>query len=129
MEVVLGSKGRESLPDRQLHSSTSASAAGRRRPRRNARAFIITKKTGTRIKTWMVDVIMPPTIGAAIGFITSEPTLDYHKMGMRLARTAATVISLVRHHRLLERFLHDVLKYSWDEVHEEAERLEHFISE
>jgi len=36
---------------------------------------------------------------------------------------------LVRHHRLLERFLHDVLKYSWDEVHEEAERLEHFISE
>jgi DtxR family Mn-dependent transcriptional regulator len=36
---------------------------------------------------------------------------------------------IVRHHRLLELFLHDVLKYSWDEVHEEAERLEHFISE
>lgn len=36
---------------------------------------------------------------------------------------------LVRHHRLLELFLHDILKYSWDEVHEEAERLEHFISE
>lgn len=36
---------------------------------------------------------------------------------------------LVRHHRLLELFLHDVLQYSWDEVHEEAERLEHFISE
>lgn len=36
---------------------------------------------------------------------------------------------LVRHHRLLELFLHDVLKYSWDEVHEEADRLEHFISE
>ena len=36
---------------------------------------------------------------------------------------------LIRHHRLLELFLHDVLKYSWDEVHEEAERLEHFISE
>src|SRR5690349_5944208 len=36
---------------------------------------------------------------------------------------------LVRHHRLLERFLHDVLNYPWDEVHEEAERLEHFISE
>jgi DtxR family Mn-dependent transcriptional regulator len=36
---------------------------------------------------------------------------------------------LVRHHRLLELFLHNVLKYSWDEVHEEAERLEHFISE
>jgi DtxR family Mn-dependent transcriptional regulator len=36
---------------------------------------------------------------------------------------------LVRHHRLLELFLHHVLNYSWDEVHEEAERLEHFISE
>ena len=36
---------------------------------------------------------------------------------------------LVRHHRLLELFLHNVLKYSRDEVHEEAERLEHFISE
>lgn len=36
---------------------------------------------------------------------------------------------IVRHHRLLELFLHDILKYSWDEVHEEAERLEHFISE
>ena len=38
-------------------------------------------------------------------------------------------LEVVRHHRLIERFLHDVLDYSWDEVHDEAERLEHFISE
>ncbi len=38
-------------------------------------------------------------------------------------------LEVLRHHRLLERFLHDVLGYSWDEVHDEAERLEHFISE
>src|ERR1019366_5295520 len=38
-------------------------------------------------------------------------------------------IEVVRHHRLLERFLHDVLDYPWDEVHDEAERLEHYISE
>jgi len=38
-------------------------------------------------------------------------------------------LEVVRHHRLLERFLHDFLDYPWDEVHEEAERLEHFISE
>jgi DtxR family Mn-dependent transcriptional regulator len=38
-------------------------------------------------------------------------------------------LEVLRHHRLLERFLHDVLDYSWDEVHDEAERLEHFISE
>jgi DtxR family Mn-dependent transcriptional regulator len=36
---------------------------------------------------------------------------------------------VLRHHRLLERFLHEFLGYSWDEVHEEAERLEHYISE
>ena len=36
---------------------------------------------------------------------------------------------VLRHHRLLERFLHDVLDFGWDEVHEEAERLEHYISE
>jgi DtxR family Mn-dependent transcriptional regulator len=36
---------------------------------------------------------------------------------------------ILRHHRLLERFLHDILDFSWDEVHDEAERLEHYISE
>jgi DtxR family transcriptional regulator, Mn-dependent transcriptional regulator len=50
--------------------------------------------------------------------------------GARLTMTGKRrAWELVRHHRLLELFLHDVLKYSWDEVHEEAERLEHFISE
>jgi DtxR family Mn-dependent transcriptional regulator len=38
-------------------------------------------------------------------------------------------LEVLRHHRLLERFLHDVLGYSWDEVHDDAERLEHYISE
>jgi DtxR family Mn-dependent transcriptional regulator len=38
-------------------------------------------------------------------------------------------LEIIRHHRLLERFLHEFLDYGWDEVHEEAERLEHFISE
>jgi DtxR family Mn-dependent transcriptional regulator len=50
--------------------------------------------------------------------------------GVRLSSTGRKrALEIVRHHRLLERFLHDVLDYPWDEVHEEAERLEHFISE
>ena len=36
---------------------------------------------------------------------------------------------MVRHHRLLETYLVQALGYSWDEVHDEAERLEHAISE
>jgi DtxR family transcriptional regulator, iron-dependent repressor len=35
---------------------------------------------------------------------------------------------IVRRHRLIERFLTDVLAIPWDEVHEEAERLEHAMS-
>jgi DtxR family transcriptional regulator, Mn-dependent transcriptional regulator len=59
------------------------------------------------------------------------PLIQYEKhRGARLtAAGKRRAWELVRHHRLLELFLHDVLKYSWDEVHEEAERLEHFISE
>lgn len=38
-------------------------------------------------------------------------------------------IEVIRHHRLIESYLHEALDYGWDEVHEEAEKLEHFISE
>jgi DtxR family Mn-dependent transcriptional regulator len=38
-------------------------------------------------------------------------------------------LELIRHHRLIEMFLVQVLGFGWDEVHEEAERLEHVISE
>src|SRR5579884_4440993 len=48
-------------------------------PRFSARSFIMTKKTGKRMRTWMVKVIIPPTMGAAIGFITSEPMPDSHR--------------------------------------------------
>ncbi|HEY6273855.1 MAG TPA: metal-dependent transcriptional regulator [Terriglobales bacterium] len=50
--------------------------------------------------------------------------------GVRLTHPGKMrALEVLRHHRLLERFLHDALDYNWDEVHEEAERLEHFISE
>ncbi|HEY0606255.1 MAG TPA: metal-dependent transcriptional regulator [Herpetosiphonaceae bacterium] len=38
-------------------------------------------------------------------------------------------LEIVRHHRLLELYLVEALGYSWDEVHDEAEVLEHYISE
>ena len=38
-------------------------------------------------------------------------------------------LEVVRHHRLLELYLADALGYSWDEVHDEADKLEHTISE
>jgi DtxR family Mn-dependent transcriptional regulator len=59
------------------------------------------------------------------------PFVRYEKHhGVRLTATGKMrALEVLRHHRLLERFLHDFLDYSWDEVHDEAERLEHFISE
>jgi len=41
----------------------------------------------------------------------------------------AVALEIVRHHRLLEMFLTRKLGYGWDEVHDEAEALEHVISE
>lgn len=38
-------------------------------------------------------------------------------------------LEVIRHHRLLELYLAEALGYSWDTVHDEAERLEHVISE
>ncbi|GGJ58814.1 metal-dependent transcriptional regulator [Deinococcus roseus] len=38
-------------------------------------------------------------------------------------------LEILRHHRLLELYLTQALGFSWDEVHEEADRLEHVISE
>jgi DtxR family Mn-dependent transcriptional regulator len=59
------------------------------------------------------------------------PLVDYKKhQGVTLTYEGEkAALEIMRHHRLVESFLHEVLDYSWDEVHEEAERLEHVISE
>lgn len=62
---------------------------------------------------------------------TAEPPLvEYHKNhGARLtAAGERAALALIRCHRLLELFLHEKLGYAWDEVHDEADRLEHVIS-
>ena len=62
---------------------------------------------------------------------TEPPLLDYRKhRGVKLTADGEKVaLEIIRHHRLLEMFLHQTLGYSWDEVHDEADRLEHVISE
>jgi DtxR family transcriptional regulator, Mn-dependent transcriptional regulator len=50
--------------------------------------------------------------------------------GVELTRSGEKIaLEIVRHHRLLELFLIEALGYSWDEVHAEADVLEHVISE
>ena len=38
-------------------------------------------------------------------------------------------LEIIRHHRLLETYLKEIMGYNWREMHDEAERLEHHISE
>ncbi len=50
--------------------------------------------------------------------------------GVQLTASGERIaLEVIRHHRLLELYLVEALGYSWDEVHEEAEKLEHHISE
>jgi DtxR family Mn-dependent transcriptional regulator len=59
------------------------------------------------------------------------PLVEYerHRGVLLSAAGKRRALEVVRHHRLLETFLYEVLDYPIEEVHEEAERLEHFISE
>ena len=63
--------------------------------------------------------------------VSAEPLVEYERhRGVRLSPAGKRrALEVLRHHRLIETFLYEVLDYPIDEVHEEAERLEHFISE
>ena len=74
--------------------------------------------------------LSPPTVHEMIGRLegdgyverADDKSLTFTERGRREAE------AIVRRHRLIERFLTDVLGIPWDEVHEEAERLEHAMS-
>jgi DtxR family Mn-dependent transcriptional regulator len=74
--------------------------------------------------------------GSVTGMIqklaSTKPALvEYEKhQGVTLTKEGRkAALEVIRHHRLLEAWLVQTLGYSWDEVHEEAERLEHVISD
>ncbi len=75
--------------------------------------------------------ISSPSVSEMVTRLTAQGLVEHDRYrGQQLTREGRKVaLELVRHHRLLEMFLVQVLGYSWDEVHEEAERLEHVISE
>jgi DtxR family Mn-dependent transcriptional regulator len=74
--------------------------------------------------------LSPPTVHEMVGRLERDGyvTRGEHKVIAFTAQGAEQAEVIVRRHRLIERFLTDVLKVPWDEVHEEAERLEHAMS-
>jgi DtxR family Mn-dependent transcriptional regulator len=75
--------------------------------------------------------ISSPSVSEMVTRLTAQGLVEHDRYhGQQLTREGRKIaLELVRHHRLLEMFLVKVLGYAWDEVHEEADRLEHVISE
>ncbi len=107
-------------------------------------AATVAEEEYLQILFWLQEAGLPMT-GANIARAMQLSAPTVHEMVGRLERDgyitrgtdrtiaftdsgAAHAEGIVRRHRLIERFLTDVLGVPWDEVHEEAERLEHAMS-
>ncbi len=75
--------------------------------------------------------ISSPSVSEMVTRLSAQGLVEHDRYrGQQLTKEGRKVaLELVRHHRLLEMFLVRVLGFGWDEVHDEAERLEHVISE
>ncbi len=73
----------------------------------------------------------PASVTNMVQKLSDLKLLSYRPyQGVRLTEAGSKVaLEVIRHHRLIELYLLEVLGYSWDKVHAEADRLEHVISE
>lgn len=78
--------------------------------------------------------VKPPSVTGMLKHLAEDPAgpfvryTPYH--GVELTdRGLAISLEMLRHHRLIELFLAELLGMPWDRVHAEAERLEHVLSE
>ncbi|MCL4274278.1 MAG: metal-dependent transcriptional regulator [Anaerolineales bacterium] len=79
-----------------------------------------------------LKISAPSVTGMVKKLASAKPAMVEYQKHQGVTLTAAgkrAALEVIRHHRLLETWLVQMLGYSWDEVHEEAERLEHVISE
>lgn len=84
--------------------------------------------TGTLASTLGLS---PGTVTAMLRTLAQNELVDYEAYsGVLLTESGRRLATeVVRRHRLLELFLVRVLGFDWSEVHDEAERLEHAVSE
>jgi DtxR family Mn-dependent transcriptional regulator len=73
----------------------------------------------------------PPTVTSMLESLAERGLVAREKYkGVELTPEGERVaLEVVRHHRLLEAYLAEALDYDWSEVHDEADALEHHISE
>ena len=94
------------------------------------------QQSGGRVKTSVLAAKLGVTAGSVTDMVkrlaSQQFKLVTHEMHRGVSLTAKgkkIALNIIRRHRLLETFLNQILGYSWDEVHEEAEKLETHISE
>lgn len=75
--------------------------------------------------------VKPASVTNMLKRLAGLKLIDYKPYyGARLTSSGEMIaLEVLRHHRLLELYLSEVLGFGWEEVHDEAERLEHVISE
>lgn len=75
--------------------------------------------------------VVPGTATTMVKSLSANGFIDYKpRVGVRLTALGEQVaVGILRRHRLVEYFLVESLGLSWDAIHDEAERLEHAISE
>lgn len=96
--------------------------------------YQLERGSGERVATSDVAEALgvePPTVVKMLEKLEDRGLVDREKYsGARVTEEGETVaLEIVRHHRLLEAYLTQELDFSWSEVHDEADRLEHHISE
>lgn len=71
------------------------------------------------------------TVSDAVRKLTEQGLVEHARYGSVTLTPVgrAHAVAMVRRHRLIETFLVQVLQYTWDEVHDEAETLEHAVSD
>ena len=75
--------------------------------------------------------VQPASVTGMVKRLAESGLLEHARYrGVRLTDTGTReALTIIRRHRILETYLHVQLGYSWDDVHAEAERLEHAASE
>ncbi|MEM6379450.1 MAG: metal-dependent transcriptional regulator [Bacteroidota bacterium] len=96
--------------------------------------FKISEKTGSNASTNAIAQAMDTSAASVTDMIqrlSAKSLINYEKYkGVTLSEAGQQIAtSLIRKHRLWEVFLVEQLQFSWDEVHEIAEQLEHIKSE
>lgn len=92
------------------------------------------QEQGGVVSTSALAEAMEVTAASATGMVKKLAGLELVRhnpyQGVVLSKAGQKMaLEVIRHHRLLELYLTEALGYTWDQVHEEAERMEHVISE